>query len=448
VNLVDSPFQQALDFIYSFIDYERFVGARVGHNWETARVASLLARLGNPHLKAKTVHIAGTKGKGSVAAMVSSVLTHAGFRTGLFTSPHLHLYNERIRVDGKYISNEDIVRLVERLKPEVEAVNEGRQPDQRLTTFEVTTALGFMYFAEQNTDFQVVEVGLGGRLDATNVVVPEVCIITSISLDHTDMLGNTIAAIAAEKAGIIKADSVVVSSSQTDEADRVISDTAESRGAQLIRVGKDISCRRIDFDLFRQVLEVNGRLDTYRFTIPLLGRHQMDNAAAAIGAVEILMEKGHRISKENIVEGMAHVSWEGRLQVLNRRPVVVTDGAHNRDSARKLREATEQYFSFSRAILVIGLSSDKDLEGIAAELAPAFRKVIATRSSHPRSMPTEKIAAEFRKHGLKVEEVADFNEAFSNAVAGAGEDDLVCITGSLFIAANAIERAIAAGLKP
>ena len=355
--MVDSAFQQSLDFIYSFIDYERQRDPRVKTNWDLRRVEALLARLGNPHLKSKSVHIAGSKGKGSTAAMIASVLTKAGYTTGLFTSPHLHFYNERIRVNNRLISNDEIAELIARIKPEVEAVNK-EAAYGKLTTFEVTTALGFSYFTQKKSDFQVIEVGLGGRLDATNVLQPEVCLITPISYEHTDLLGNTLTAIATEKSGIIKKGSVVVSSTQANEADTAIALACQKLGAKLIRVGQDITYEGLEFDDWRQSFIVNGRLGKYKLTIPLLGQYQLVNAATAIGALEVLIEKGNKISLKSIVQGMKEVNWEGRLQVLNRHPLVVVDGAHNRDSAQKLRQSLEQYFNFDRAILIVGMSSD------------------------------------------------------------------------------------------
>lgn len=443
--MIDSPFQQALDYIYSFIDYER-QGPRVRQTWDLRRVEDLLNRLGNPHLKSKTVHIAGSKGKGSVAAMISSVLTAAGYRTGLYTSPHLHFYNERIRIDGNYITNEEIVALVDRIKPAVEAVNKEAKYGT-LTTFEVTTAIGFSYFADKSVDFQVIEVGLGGRLDATNIVNPEVCAITSISYEHMDLLGNTLTAIATEKAGIIKPGCTVVVSPQVEEAGHVFEETARQRQARLIQVGEDITYNGLGFKGFKQTLQVKGRLGEYRLTIPLLGQYQLDNASVAVGVLEVLMEKGYRIPTQKLAEGMAKVSWEARLQILNRRPLVVTDGAHNGDSAHKLKEALKHYFKYDKAILILGLSSDKDVEGIVAELAPAFDKVIATRSIHPRAMETAPIAAEFRKHNIEAQQTDDISIALPMALKMAGEKDLICVTGSLFVASGAIEQAMILGLK-
>ncbi len=433
-------YQQALDYIYSFIDYETVPRPRDAANYDLRRMEELLGRLDNPHLKAKSVHIAGSKGKGSVAAMMASALTASGYTTGLFTSPHLHTFNERIRVDGELISEAELASLVERLKPEVEAVNR-KATYGRLTTFELMTALGFTYFKLKGVDFQVIEVGLGGRLDATNVIQPEVCIITSISFDHTEVLGNTLAQIAAEKAGIIKSGCVVVTSPQPDEAARVIKDTCLNRGVRLVRVGSDVTWQSLGFDSSRQSLRVAGRLASYELSIPLLGQHQLENAATAVAALEVLAEKGFHISGDSITKGLAQVSWPGRLQVLSRQPLILVDGAHNPDSARKLRQSLERYFDFDRAILIIGVSSDKDIAGIVSELVSLFDKVIVTHSIHPRAMATAPIVAEFSKHGMEAQETDDISIALPLALTLAGEKDLICVTGSLFVVAGAIEQA-------
>lgn len=363
--------QQALDYIYSFIDYEREPRPHDAVHYDLRRVDELLSRLGNPHRRARTVHVAGTKGKGSVAAMIASALTASGYTTGLFTSPHLHIFNERIRVDDKLISDQELVTLVERLKAEVEVVNQ-KATYGRLTTFELITALGFAYFQLKGADFQVIEVGLGGRLDATNVVQPDVCVITSISLDHTEVLGNTLTAIATEKAGIIKPGSVVVVSPQVDEAAKVIEETCRACGAALVRVGSDVTWQSLGFDASRQSLKVQGRLASYELSIPLLGQYQLENAATAVAALEVLADKGFHVSRDSITDGLAQVCWPGRLQILSRHPLVVVDGAHNPYSAGKLRQALEQYFDFERAILIFGASADKDVAGIIAELVPLF----------------------------------------------------------------------------
>lgn len=445
VRLPDTDYQRALDYIYSFIDYERVPRPRDPVHYDLRRMDELLGRLGNPHLKARTVHIAGTKGKGSVAAMIASVLTASGYTTGLFTSPHLHVFNERIRVDDRLISEEELVAIVEKVKPAVTAVNE-KATYGRITTFELTTALGFVFFEIKGADFQVIEVGLGGRLDATNIVRPEVCVITSISRDHTEVLGEDLAGIAAEKAGIIKSDSPVVTAPQVGEVDAVIEKVCQSTGSKLVRVGSDVTWQSPGFDSGRQALRVTGRLGNYDVSIPLLGQHQLINAAVAVAALEVLAEKGYSISPENIAVGLEKVNWPGRLQVLNRRPLVVVDGAHNPESARLLKQSLEQYFDFEKAILILGLSADKDIAGIVGELLPLFDEVIATHSIHPRALATAPILAEFSRRGLEIKETADISIALPLALDMAGDKDLICVTGSLFVVAGAIEQAEALGL--
>jgi len=377
--------------------------------------------------------------------MVASALTAAGYTTGLFTSPHLHVVNERMRVSGDMVTDGELVALVDMLRPEVEAVNEAATYG-RLTTFEILTALGFCHFARKQADFRVLEVGLGGRLDATNVVRPEVCVITSISLEHTDVLGDTLTEIATEKAGIIKPGCRVVSSPQADEAGRVIAAACRDQGVELVRVGSDVTWHSPCFESDRQVFRVNGRLDSYELSIPLLGRHQLDNAAAAVAALELVAERSTEVTPESIVSGLASVRWEGRLQVLSRRPLVVVDGAHNADSAGKLRQALEQYFEYDRAFLIIGFSADKNIGDIISELAPLFDEVIVTRSIHPRAMDTGTVAAEFTRRGVAVSETDDISVALPMALDRAGEKDMICVTGSLFVAAGAIEQAGALGL--
>ncbi len=400
----------------------------------------LLGRLGNPHLKARTAHIAGSKGKGSVAAMMASVLTASGYTTGLFISPHLHDLNERMQVDREMISNEELVALVDRLRPEIEAVNKAATYG-KLTTFEILTALGFTHFAQKGVDYQVIEVGLGGRLDATNVVRPDVCVITSISLEHTEVLGNTLAEIAKEKAGIIKDGSRVVISPQTEEVDMVIEEECRAHGAELLRVGRDITWHNPRYEQERQLFQVDGRLDSYELSIPLLGQYQLDNATAAVAALEVLAEDSSGITAETIRSGLEKVQWEGRLQILSRHPILVVDGAHNVDSVRRLKQSLRQFFSYERAILIIGLSADKDLGGVVSELVPFFDQVIVTRSIHPRAMATAPIAAEFTRRGVKAEETDDISIALPRAFDLAGERDLICVTGSLFVVAGAIEQA-------
>lgn len=445
--MTDSPIQTALDYLYSFIDYER-QGLRVKHHWDLRRVALLLEKVGNPHLQAKTIHIAGSKGKGSTAAMITSALVAAGYKTGLFTSPHLHNYNERIRVNGVQIPDEAIIRLIDKLRPIVTALN-AEAVYGTLTTYEITTALGFMYFAENNVDFQVLEVGMGGRLDATNVIsAPLACVITPVSMEHSEILGDTLSKIAAEKAGIIKPGCRVFVSPQAPEAIETITRTAYEQDSPVTLTGRDITGKFISQEGYSQLIEIESHNDKYRIKLPLLGRYQIDNAATAVAVLEWLNENGYNIDAKHIIEGLSKTDWGGRLQVLNKKPLVIADGSHNADSAKKLCEALRQYFSFEKAILIIGLSGDKDLSGIVSEMAKLFDMVIVTRSRHPRSMATQPIADEFQKHGFETTITNDITEALPLAMREANPADLICVTGSLFVAAAAIEQSAATGMEP
>jgi dihydrofolate synthase/folylpolyglutamate synthase len=256
-----------------------------------------------------------------------------------------------------------------------------------------------------------------------------------------EALGNTLVEIAAEKAGIIKPNSLVVTSPQVDEVAKVIEEACLGRDAKLVRVGSDVTWQSLGFDSNRQSLRVKGRLGSYELSIPLLGQHQLENAATAVAALEVLAEKGFHISRDSITDGLAQVDWPGRLQVLSRRPLLVVDGAHNPYSALKLRQALEQYFDFDRAILIIGTSADKDIAGIISELLPLFDKVIATHSIHPRAMPTASVMAELGRQGVEAQATEDISIALPLALTLAGEKDLICVTGSLFVAAGAIEQA-------
>jgi len=434
-------YEQALIYIESFTDYEKTAKPHASANYDLRRLEGLLSYFDNPHLKIRTVHVTGTKGKGSTAAMIASVLSTAGFATGLYTSPHLLDLKERIRIDEKPISEAELVDILKRLRPKVEEVNQ-RATYGRITTFELLTAIAFIYYAEKQADLQVLEVGLGGTYDATNIIKnPVVCVITSISLDHTEVLGNTVAKIAVEKSGIIKPGSPVVTSPQQKEALQVIQDSCIKHQAKLIEVGKDINWRIEDFDINSQSLMVSGRLASYDLTIPLLGQHQLINAATAVAALEVMVEHGFNITKKHIQEGLAKVNWPGRFQIIGRHPLMVVDGAHNPDSIRNLRETIEQYLRIHKVVLVIGTSVDKDFKGIVDEISPVVEKVIATQSRHPRALDLNKIAAEFIEHNIPVETAPDVPAALSKAVILAGENGIICVTGSLFVVAETLALA-------
>jgi len=432
-------YSQAEQYLHSFVDYETIPGISFASaDYSLEHVKELLHRLGNPHLAARTVHIAGTKGKGSIAAMIARVLTVSGYRTGLYTSPHLHDLRERIRVNGSLILEEEFASLMTELKPCFEAMSRDSTCRQ-LTFFEALTVLAFDYFSKRQTDFQVLEVGLGGRLDATNVAEPEVCVITPISLEHTQVLGDSLEKIAYEKAGIIKTGSLVVSSPQPEEVARVIDDVCHQRKASLIRVGEDVTWHEVASDLCQQSFTVEAKMSTYQITIPLLGDYQVENAATAVATLEVLASLGFRITAEDIARGLAQVDWPGRFQILRHQPIVLVDGAHNVASTRRLVENINTYFDYDQVFLIIGTSCDKDISGMVKELVALSPQVVVTSSSHPRAASPSAVAAEFVGQGIEPELVENVFQALSRTLSLAGKKDLICVTGSLFVVAEALD---------
>lgn len=431
-------YKEALDYIYGHTNYEAVPKPHAEDNYDLRRLFEILERLGNPHLQARSLHVGGTNGKGSTAAMLASVMTAAGYRTGLYTSPHLVTTRERIMVDGRMITEIELADIMTRLAPEIEAVNR-KATYGRLTVFEILTVLGFVYFREKRCEVQVMEVGMGGRYDATNVILPEVCLLTSISFDHTAILGNTLTLIATEKCGIIKSGCTVISHPQVEEVDKVIRETCREKGVRLIRVGQDVTRQSLGHDLTHQELEVRGRLDDYQISLPLLGEYQMDNTAAAVAALETLIERGYRISRNNILEGLARVEFPGRMNIICRQPLIVVDGGHNPGAARNLREALLKCFQPEKSFLVIGIAGDKDISGIVRELAPVFDSVIATRADSPRAAKPEVITAEFARYGIVAETAESVEQAIVKTREMATEKDLICVTGSLYVVGEAIE---------
>jgi dihydrofolate synthase/folylpolyglutamate synthase len=401
----------------------------------------LLDRLGDPHLAVPTVHVAGTKGKGSTAAMITAILTAQGYRTGLYTSPALHSVTERIRVGLEPIARPDFAALVDRIWRDSEWVAE-QGGHGEVTFFEFITAMAFLHFARTGADFQVIEVGLGGRLDATNVMVPAVSVITPIMLDHVAVLGDTIELIAAEKAGIIKQGVPVVTAPQVPAAMEVFVRVAAENGSRLVRVSEELSWEERDTDLAGQSFDIKGRRDVYRVWTRLIGDFQQENAATAVAAVETLAEGGVAVSSKSIVDGLAAVEWPGRLQVLSGQgPRVVVDGAHNPESMQRLVSEIGRLFEFDRLYLVFGATAGHSAEGMLAEVAHLSPVVIPVQSRHPKSAAVNSIVTIARERGLSVRRgPGAVGEAVGRAIGEAGDGDLVLATGSLSVAAEVIEE--------
>ena len=424
-------YRDTLNYIYGYTNYERKgLPKYTMTNYDLARIKILLSRLGSPHRKFKSLLISGTKGKGSTAAFSESMLRAAGYRTGLYISPHLHTFRERIQICGELVSETEVVHLIQDLRPHLEAV-------PGLTAFEVITVMAFQAFAEANIEVAVLEVGLGGRLDATNVSNPVVAVITSISYDHTQLLGTTLSLIAREKAGIIRPGALVVSAPQVPEAMTMIEEVCEGRRAELVVVGEEEYRWQPGRATLRgQSFELRGE----RYRIPLLGRHQLSNAVTAWAALDGLEARaGLSVPLADRREGLCNAQWPGRLEILGHEPYVVVDSAHNGDSANKLRHAFHDFFPGHRVILVFGASADHPFGDVLQELLPVADRIFITHSRHPRAAAPEMLSQTVSELGYQTSIVSDVPQALDVALENAAPNDLICVTGSIFTVADARE---------
>jgi dihydrofolate synthase/folylpolyglutamate synthase len=428
---IETRYNQTLDYLYSFIDYSLTKASEMARaEFNLKRMETLLEKLGNPHLAYPVIHVTGSKGKGSVCALCASALQAGGYKTGLYTSPHLFEYTERIQVNGQAIRKEELVELVDEMKPAIESV-------PKLTTFEITTALGFLYFARQNCTAAVIEVGLGGRLDATNVVHPRVAAIASISYDHTTILGETLTLIAGEKAGIIKPNCPVVSAPQTEEALAVLEKVAAERSAPLTVVGRDLHTTPLTNSLNGQTFQISSpSIAQLTLSMPLLGSHQIENAATAFAA---LKASGLEISYSAIQNGFFRVKWPARFEVVRQEPPVIFDSAHNQDSFARLRSTLDLYFPGRPLYLIFGVSEDKMMGGMLREIKPRVTKLIATRSEHPRALDAKKIVEAASKIGIESEATSTVEAALARALELAGDTGVVLSAGSLFVTAGVMQ---------
>ncbi len=388
---------------FKYLDGLESLGIALGLD----RVKGFLHAIGNPEATFKIVHVAGTNGKGSTAAILASILRAAGFKTGLYTSPHLVRLSERIQVNGEQISDRELARLVSELKPVKE------ESTLKLTHFEFVTALAFQHFANSGVEIAVVEVGLGGRLDATNVVTPVVSVITNIEREHEEFLGKTVEKIVREKAGVIKWSVPVVTAEWKDPAIRVIRETCKEKGAPLSIVNKP-----------------------FKGKIHLLGSFQRWNAATALAAVEELRRQGFEISEKAVSRGLSSVEWPGRFEIVQKSPTVLLDCCHNPSGAFVFAKSFQKFFPKRRAVLVVGVSSDKNISAIAANLAPIALKVIATEASY-RALPASEIQREFEGLEKESEVVLGVREAVRKGISEAGKRGIVLVCGSCFVVGEA-----------
>ena len=439
-------YQASLDYLYGRLNYERLGMPKGSAELRLGRMRRLLRRLGDPHEGLRIVHVAGTKGKGSTSAMIASALTASGVKTGLFCSPHLHRLEERFRVDGREATPDELVGLVDAVRPEVEALDAGDRHYalRGATFFEVTAAMGLLHFARENAGAVVLEVGMGGRLDSTNVVRPALAVITTISFDHTRQLGSTLGAIAGEKAGILKRGVPAISGVRGDEPREAIHRVARRRGARLREVDVDFRCeylppeRPITRPTPGQVAVRTWRRAWPELTLPMLGAHQGHNAAVALASLDALAEQGLTIEPGDVARGFAGLSWPARVEVLAERPWVVVDGAHNVASAAALAETLRTHFPPCPLTLVFGTTREKDLPGQLRALLPLAETIVATRYvENPRSVPPEEIAeAILALDGRSVQLASDPAEALALARRLTPAHGLICVTGSLFLAAE------------
>ena len=417
----DSRYQEALDYLYSLTHS----GIKLG----LQNTSRLLQYFDNPQLSIRTIHIAGTNGKGSTAAITESILRAAGYKTGLYTSPHLLDFRERIQTNRNLIEKQDITRLTQKIK---HAVEELQIP---VTFFELGTVLAFLYFKEQNVDVNILEVGLGGRLDATNLCEAELSIITSISHDHMEYLGNDLKQIAFEKASIIKTSGTVFAHIPDNEIFNVVNSLAQSRDATLYRLNNEFKVDKIVFEKGLQTFDfIDEKEEFTGLELPLIGQFQVKNAGLAIAACLKLLGNDN---EDNIRKGLRTVQWEGRLEVVSDNPTVVLDSAHNEDSVRNMTSELRKCIKYSRCLVILGLMKDKETDKIIESLSQFGDHFYLVQVNPPRGADPEILKKKFKKYKKPVQVSKSVSSALQTIKGFSSPNDLVCITGSIFTVAEA-----------
>jgi dihydrofolate synthase/folylpolyglutamate synthase len=408
--------QEALTYIHSVC----WKGSIPG----LGRTQELLSRMGNPEKKLRFIHVAGTNGKGSTAAMLASILQQAGYKTGLYTSPYILRFHERMQVNGQEISDEDLATITEFVRPHAEAMAD------HPTEFELVSCIAFEYFMRQNCDIVVLEVGMGGELDSTNVIdTPEVAILTNIGLDHTEFLGDTLEKIAATKSGIIKPGGAAVIYRASASVEAVIEDHCKQVGAKLVKADFD-ALHSISHDLDGQVFDAAGFPALH---LPLLGEHQMRNTAVVLAAVGVLRDKGYHITDDQVRAGLAHVSWPGRFEVLRKEPLFLVDGGHNPQCIEALVANIRDYLAGRRLTVLTGVLADKDFHCMYANVAPYATEFLTVTPDSPRSLSAEDLKTYLEQFGKPVTACATVEEGVAEAIRRAGKDGVVLAYGSLYM---------------
>ena len=402
----------------AYINGVEFFGSKPG----LTRIRELLERLGDPQKKLRFIHIAGTNGKGSCAAMTASILKAAGYKTGLYTSPYLYRFNERMQINGRQIEDDALAEIVSRVRPAAEAMAD------HPTEFELMTAAALLWYAQETCDVVVLEVGLGGRFDATNIIdAPEAAVIMNIGLDHTAVLGDTLEQIAFEKAGILKPGTDAVLFEQSDDVTGVVRRRCEELGVPLHIA--DFSQLVSEFD------SLYGQSFTYRglpYALPLLGAHQLKNAAVVLELVEVLREKGWKLEQGDVEHGLYAVSWPGRFELVSDEPYFVVDGGHNPQCAETVRDNLLHYFPDKRRILLLGVLRDKDYPGLTAILDAAADEYVCITPASARALPAEELAEHLKRYGKPVTVCGSIRDGVTEALRRSDGDSVVCAVGSLY----------------
>lgn len=432
-NRLEKEYQESLEYLVKMTKF--------GMNFGLERIQELLKRLGNPEKTLRIIHVGGTNGKGSTIVMTASILQKAGYKVGSFTSPHMHDWRERMVINGRMIPKEKVVWAVNRVRPYSEAMVE--EGFEHPTEFEISTALALLYFAEEKVDFALIEVGLGGAIDSTNVVAPLISVITNVGMDHMDYLGDDLISIARVKAGIIKPNSVFITAAENEAVLEILRTKTQALQVPFWQVGKDVRWESVRSEELEQEFIFTGLDADYpNLQLRLIGAHQLHNAATAITICEILQrDYGVVILRGAVYAGLREAKWPGRLELLSLKPKVLLDGAHNSDGAKTLVQALPLY-QRERLVFCLGMVADKEREKVVKMLAPLADEIIITRPNTPRAKDWRTLGILAEQYGKAVTYIEDPGEAVIFAFSRLREKDLLCVTGSIYMLADARQALI------